>query len=113
MSSLIANKVERLLREAFPLLQIQKEHFVKYNGQRLFVDFFIPAYLIAVEVHGRQHDVFVEHFHKDGAGWREHKKRDSVKEEWAETNNITYVVIRESNMPETKNELLELIRGIE
>lgn len=110
--SLIANRVEELLHEAFPLLTIQKEYFIKYRGQRLYVDFFIPQYLIAVEVHGRQHDVFVEHYHKDENGWRTHRMRDKVKEEWAEVNNITYIVIRENDMPKDKQELLERIRGV-
>jgi len=109
--SLLANKVEKLLKEAFPLLTIQKEYFILYKGQRMYVDFYIPNYLIAVEVHGRQHDVFVEHYHKDERGWKEHKRRDKLKEEWADVNDVTYITIRESNMPKNKKELLRLIRG--
>ena len=109
--SKLADSVYDLLREALPFVKIQKEYFVEYKGQRLYVDFFIPSYLIAVEVHGRQHDVFVEHFHIDELGWRNHKKRDRLKEEWADVNNITYVVIRSSNMPKNKKELLDIIRG--
>jgi hypothetical protein len=109
--SKIADKVGDLLAEAFPYVKIKKEHHVKYKGQRLYVDFYIPSYLIAVEVHGRQHDVFVEHFHTDEAGWRSHRRRDRTKEEWASVNNIIYVVIREEDMPSSKDELLGLIRS--
>jgi hypothetical protein len=109
--SKLAEKVGSLLRELFPNVRIKEEHHVMYDGQRLFVDFFIPSYLIAVEVHGRQHDEFVRHFHGDDAGWRRHRKRDRRKEEWADVNDITYVVIRENNMPSDKQELLDLIRS--
>lgn len=101
--------MECLLKKTFPLLTIQKEYTIIYNGQRLYVDFYLPSFLIAVEVHGRQHDHFVRYFHKNGYGWRGHQKRDGLKEEWADINNITYVVIREKNMPSNKEEMLELI----
>jgi len=78
----------------------------------MYVDFYIPSYLIAVEVHGRQHDVFVEHYHKNEQGWKEHRRRDKLKEEWADINDITYVVIREQNLPKNKKGLLKLIRGV-
>jgi len=108
--SLLADKIEVLLKEAFPLLSIKKEYTILYKGQRMYVDFYIPSYLIAIEVHGRQHDRFVEHFHKDAFGWREHQKRDRMKEEWADVNNISYVIIRENNMPKDKDALLKLVR---
>lgn len=106
MKSQIANRVGELLVEAFPFIKINEEYSIKYQGQQLFVDFFIPQYLIAVEVHGKQHDVFVEHYHKDAPGWRAHKNRDRLKEEWADVNNITYVVIREEDMPKNKEEMI-------
>lgn len=106
MKSKLANKVKKLLKEAFPFIRIYEEYSIKYQGQQLFVDFFIPQYLIAVEVHGLQHDVFVEHYHRDAAGWQAHKNRDRIKEEWADVNDITYVVIREGDMPKSKEEMI-------
>lgn len=108
--SKLSDKVFSLLKEAFPFAKIEEEYFVKYKGQNLFVDFYIPSYLIAVEVHGAQHDVFVEHFHSDAAGWKSHKKRDRLKEEWAHINNIVYVVIRKEDLPEDAGGLLDMIR---
>jgi len=109
--SILSDKVLVLLKEAFPFVKIVEEHFVVYDNQKLFVDFYLPSYLIAVEVHGRQHDEFVPHFHGNAEGWRKHKQRDRTKEEWAAVNDITYVVIREADMPADKQELLELIRS--
>ena len=108
--SYIADKVGLFLSEIFPTIHIQKEYFVVYKGQRLFVDFYIPSYLLAIEVHGEQHDHFVEHFHSDERGWREHKSRDRIKEEWASVNNVSYVVIRNKDIPKSKEELLALIK---
>lgn len=109
--SKLSDNVLVLLKEAFPFVKIVEEHYVIYKGQKLFVDFYLPSYLIAIEVHGRQHDKFVPHFHGDAAGWSSHRKRDRLKEEWADVNDITYVVIRESDMPKTKDDLLERIRS--
>ena len=109
--SKLSDKVGFLLKELFPNVRIKEEHYVVYDGHKLFVDFYIPSYLIAVEVHGRQHDEFVKHFHVDENGWRSHRLRDRRKEEWADVNNITYVVIRERNMPSSRQELLDLIRS--
>ncbi len=109
--SALSDKVLILLKEVFPFVRIVEEHFVVHNGQKLFVDFYLPSYLIAIEVHGRQHDEFVPHFHINAEGWRLHKKRDRLKEEWADVNDITYVVIRKINLPKDKNEFLDLIRS--
>ena len=109
--SKLSDSILSLLREAFPYVTIVEEYHVKYQGQKLFVDFYLPSYLIAVEVHGRQHDEFVPHFHGNAEGWRQHKKRDRTKEEWAAINDITYIVIREKDAPVSKEELLDRIRS--
>lgn len=110
--SILSDKVLVLLKEAFPFVRVQEEFFITYKGQKLFVDFYLPSYLIAIEVHGAQHDKFVAHFHGSAEGWKAHKKRDRLKEEWASVNNITYVVIREADIPNSKEALLERIRSI-
>ena len=103
----LADEIYSLLKKTFPHTKIKKEYTIKHGGRTLFVDFFLPLFFIAIEVHGRQHDVFVKHFHGDEKGWKEHKKRDRVKEEWADLNNITYIVIREEDKPCTKEEMLK------
>jgi hypothetical protein len=110
--SYAADNIEEMLVELFPTLPIKKEYFVMYKGQKLFVDFFVPSYLLAIEVHGEQHDRFVEHFHGNDKGWREHKSRDRIKEEWADINDISYLIIRKKNMPKTKEDLLALIMEV-
>lgn len=107
--SALADEIERLLKEAFPNVTIKKEYKIVYGKRNLFVDFYIPSYLVAVEVHGKQHDEFTPHFHGDERGWREHKRRDKLKEEWAAVNNVTLVVIRKEDQPRTSTELANLI----
>ncbi len=109
--SRLADEMFSLLKETFPHTKIQKEHTIRHAGKTLYVDFFLPLFFIAVEVHGRQHDVFVKHFHGDAAGWKSHKNRDRVKEEWADLNGITYIVIREEDKPRTRKEMLRRCSG--
>lgn len=108
MSSL-SESVLAVLKELFPEIRIKTETFVKYNGQKLYLDIWIPQFDLAIEVHGRQHDVFVEHFHQTSKGFRDYKKRDRLKEEWAGINGITMLVIREKDFPLTKEKLLKMI----
>jgi hypothetical protein len=110
--SFLSDKVYAILRKTFPHVRIVKEYFVSYKGQRLYVDFYIPSYLIAIETHGRQHDEFVEHFHGDAAGWRNHRRRAKLKEEWACVSGIVYVVIRDEDCPRGPKEMLSLIRRL-
>lgn len=109
MKSEMADRVGCLLSESFPFVKIKEEFSVDYGGHHLYVDFFIPAFMLAFEVHGEQHFGFVGFFHGDSEGWRKHKLRDNVKKEWAENNSITLVIIDKRNEPKTKDDLLLLI----
>lgn len=105
----LSDQVLSVIMEIFPQIKVKKEELVHYKGQRLFLDFWIPQLGLVVEVHGGQHDEFVEMFHGDGEGFRASKKRDSLKEEWAGINGHAFVVVRESEMPISKESLLEKI----
>tara|TARA_A100001011_G_scaffold322580_1_gene344056 strand:- start:632 stop:970 length:339 start_codon:yes stop_codon:yes gene_type:complete len=71
-------------------LKVIREYHV---GQRLRLDFFLPAYGIGFEYHGVQHSHFVEHFHKSASGFRDSKRRDRLKLELAEAKGITVVTL--------------------
>lgn len=107
--SKLCNQVIGVLKEAFPCAKIRTEEYVLFRGQRLFLDIFMPQFGLVVEVHGRQHDEFVEHFHGDARGFRESKWRDSLKEEWIAENGYTLIALRVSELPITKEKLLERI----
>lgn len=89
----IANKIELMLNELFPYNIILKEYYVHYKGTRLFFDFFVKDLVFFVEVDGRQHFEFVEHFHGSREGFLEQKKRDNLKLEYIE-NNDTFSLVR-------------------
>jgi len=84
-------KVGTILEELYPG-DILLEEF-PCCGEGLFLDFFLPRRLLAVEVQGRQHREFVAFFHKTNADFKAQQKRDSVKQEWCERNNIRLVKI--------------------
>jgi hypothetical protein len=73
-------------------------------GERLFIDFFMPKTKLAVEVHGRQHYEFVEHFHGDKAAFLATKARDKRKVLWCELNKIKLIII---DYGATEKEILE------
>ena len=108
--SKLAKKVLALLKEVFPFVRIEEEVSVKYKNQQLYVDFYIPMYSIAIEVNGGQHYKFVKFYHQDTDGFKNQVKRDKLKAEWADVNNINLVSISYKNIPKTKEELLVLIK---
>jgi len=108
-TSKLCQQVIDTVREIFPQLKIVTEHFVLYSRQKLYLDIFVPQLDLIIEVHGNQHFRFVEHFHVDEAGFRESKRRDRLKEEWADLNGYTFLVLPEDDLPITEEKLLELI----
>ena len=109
MSKLAINIYESL-KKLFPYYNISTEYYIKYKGHRLFFDFFIKELNILIEVQGRQHDEFVKHFHEDRDGFLRSKKRDNLKKEYCQSNNLVLVEIREEMIAD---ELLnEIQKGI-
>jgi len=88
--SRISDKVYKLIRKVFPRNVILKEHYVKYKGEKLFFDFFIRDLGILVEVQGEQHTRFIKHFHGDKQKLIAQKKRDNIKIEYAQENDISF-----------------------
>jgi len=77
---------------------------VKLPGSRcpskksaLFLDFFIPTLMLGIEVHGRQHYEFCKFFHKTMAGFLQSNKRDFIKEDWCELNDVELIVLKYSD----------------
>lgn len=107
--SQLCNQVIQTVRELFPEVLVKTEEFVYFRNQKLFLDIFLPQLGIVIEVHGRQHDEFVEHFHGDAEGYKQSRRRDRWKEEWAAETGHTWVVLRKKDLPITPERLLELI----
>jgi hypothetical protein len=94
-----------LLADMFSGYTVLEE--VKLPGSRcpskksaLFLDFFIPTLMLGIEVHGRQHYEFCKFFHKTMAGFLQSNKRDFIKEDWCELNDIELIVLKYSDSVE-------------
>lgn len=107
--SKLCDQVVEVIREVFPQIRIVREEYVSYRNQKLFLDIFIPQLALVIEVHGRQHDEFVEHFHGSAEKFKSHRRRDSLKEEWVAENGYTLVILRQHQLPITPERLLEVI----
>jgi len=107
--SKLCDSVLETLRGAFPHITIKTEEFVEYKGQKLFLDIWMPQLNLIVEVHGPQHDSFIEHFHGTAEAFMAGKRRDRLKEEWADLQNYTFIVLREKDLPITADNLLSII----
>ena len=79
------------LQEFLPFALILEEF--KIPGHDLYIDFFIPHKLIAIEIQGQQHNKFVPFFHKTIGGFVKSQDRDTIKKEWCRINNIDLIEI--------------------
>tara|TARA_Y100001937_G_scaffold120782_1_gene178493 strand:+ start:1472 stop:1894 length:423 start_codon:yes stop_codon:yes gene_type:complete len=91
-----------LLSDMFSGYTVLEE--VKLPGSRcpskksaLFLDFFIPNLQLGIEVHGQQHYEFCKFFHKTKAGFLTSLKRDFIKEDWCNLNQIELIVLKYSD----------------
>jgi very-short-patch-repair endonuclease len=107
--SKLCDQVIEVVRNLFPEIKIKTEEFVFYENQRLFLDIWVPQLNLVIEVHGNQHEKFVEHFHGNIANFKASKKRDRLKEEWADKEGYTFVLLKQEDLPVTPEELLETI----
>jgi len=100
-------QAREIIREKFPLLTSLEELPVKlYSNATVYLDFFLPQSKLCIEVNGRQHFEFIQHFHSNLMGFKLHQKRDREKREWLDLNNIKLVEFNYNEDVETwKNKL--------
>ena len=109
MTSLLAKSVLQSLKQAFPSTRVNSEYYVNYQGQRLFFDFHLVNLNIVVEVQGVQHTEFNEHFHGTAENFKAANKRDRMKKEWCDLNDMALVCIGHKEIPIEASELLRKI----
>lgn len=85
--SVIAEDVYKTLKSLFPNNIIVKEYYIRYKGAQLFFDFFIKDLGILIEVQGRQHFEYIDHFHGSIDIFRAQKHRDNLKKEYVQYDN--------------------------
>ena len=94
--SLISTQVFYILNTMFPpcpFKRVFEEHYVLYKGQKLFFDFFVKECSLLVECQGQQHFNYVKHFHGDREGFLGQKKRDNLKIEYIQENDLYLIYI--------------------
>jgi hypothetical protein len=92
--SSLHKKARKLLQQVYDTEVILEEVTIPVDiGYNLYLDFYIPLYKIAIEVHGKQHYEFCQRFHKDLLGFAKHKKRDTDKSEWCRINSINLIIL--------------------
>ena len=77
--------------------------------ERLYLDFFIPRKMLAVEINGEQHEKFVPFFHGTMSNFKESVERDAKKKRWCELNNIRLISLKHNC---TYDEVKEIITSL-
>ena len=114
MSSKQANDLYSILTEAFPNNIIKEEHYVRYKYTKLFFDFYIKDLGVLIEVQGRQHTEYVDHFHGSKDVFIEQKKRDNLKIQYVEESGSMVLIRFNYKEKLTKELVLEKIcKGLE
>lgn len=90
--SKLQQQCAEIIKKHFPHDIILEE--VTIPGMSLYIDFLLPSKKIAFEIHGRQHDQYVKHFHKNTRGFLNAQQRDENKSAWCKLNKIMLVTVR-------------------
>jgi len=80
-----------VIRGMFPTISFKEEVPISTGRGTLYLDFYLPIYKLAIEVHGQQHYQYTPHFHHTRAGFLASKQRDRDKVLWCEINGLTIV----------------------
>lgn len=84
-----------LLHKKYPNVPIYEEvEILVEPKKRLYLDFYIPRLLLAIEVNGGQHYKFTSQFHTNMMGFYKALQNDKKKMEWCEINEIDLVVLK-------------------
>lgn len=92
-----ASTCQSRVREALKIIFQSVDIYEDFYVDGLYLDFFIPTAMLAIEVDGSQHEQFNKFFHKTGAGFSNHIRRDERKKEFCEINDIVLIRIAEKD----------------
>jgi|TARA_R100000278_G_C5432316_1_gene150544 hypothetical protein len=105
-------RARNILKQIFHSYRILEE--VKLPGSTeshrkgvLYLDFYIPQIMLAVEVHGQQHYEYTPFFHKNKAEFALAQSKDDDKIKWCELNKIDIIVLKYSDTDEQWRDQIE------
>jgi hypothetical protein len=101
--SKIAQKVKDFLHVNLPYDSWFEEYRIPKTLLR--VDYLSFSLKLAIEVSGRQHFQFVDHFHKDRANFLSSVKRDEQKRNILESNEFTICELDDEDVKNLSKEL--------
>ena len=85
----IHERTRNFLTEKYPAMLILEEVYIP--GEKLFLDYYLPSRILAIECQGAQHEVHSVYFHNTKAEFFAAQSRDRRKAEWCHLNGITLV----------------------
>lgn len=86
-------KCRDLLKELFPVDPVFEEVYLP-GSYGLYADFLLPRRSLLIEVQGEQHYKEVRFFHKDRFKFVDGLRRDKLKKEWADVNQLRLCELR-------------------
>ena len=105
-------RARNLLKTIFHSYRILEE--VKLPGSTeshrkgvLYLDFYIPQIMMAIEVHGQQHYDYTPFFHKNKADFALAQAKDDDKIRLCELNKIDIIVLKHSDTDEQWRDQIE------
>jgi hypothetical protein len=88
-------KALSIIKELYPAASVSEEITIKtFKNKTAYIDIFLPAFKVAVEVHGPQHYTFNKFFHQNKREYIAAKIRDSEKAEWCYINGFKFVELK-------------------
>ena len=83
---------KEIIRRKFPHTSFYEEVPVPIQKKKkLYLDFYIPSFMLAVEVNGAQHYKFNSFYHKNKMEFLMSKQNDVLKKQWCELNDIRII----------------------
>lgn len=96
-------RIGQLIDELYPGEIVLEEFYIP--GEGIYVDFFLPRKMLAVEADGSQHEAFSLFFHRTKENFLKAQARDKRKENWCEINNIKLIRVNTKEEGEFINKL--------
>ena len=96
-------KAREILETLYPnIIQLEEVPIKIYGSRTLYLDFYLPMYKKAIEVHGIQHFEFNPKFHATAFDFKRQQLNDMLKEEWCERNKIDLLMLPFDRIKEWK-----------
>lgn len=96
-----------VVKSVYPSDPLCAELYFEGAPTKLYVDLYLPVRKIAIEVQGEQHFKYVRHMHKDKLNFLMAKRRDVMKRELLELNDIVLLYFNYNERSLWKKILIE------